>query len=70
MISPHNEPDQLNAALSGLADQSTLVTRIRISHGWVALNLGEIWDYRELLYFLTWREVKGRLLAQTLRRNR
>ena len=28
--------------------------------GLVQLNLGEIWDYRELLYFLVWRDVKVR----------
>jgi lipopolysaccharide transport system permease protein len=27
---------------------------------WVGINLGEIWRYRELLYFLTWRDVKVR----------
>jgi lipopolysaccharide transport system permease protein len=25
--------------------------------GWAALELGELWGYRELLYFLTWRDV-------------
>jgi lipopolysaccharide transport system permease protein len=29
-------------------------------HGWVALNLREHWAYRELLYFLTWRDIKVR----------
>jgi lipopolysaccharide transport system permease protein len=33
---------------------------IRPSHGWVSLKLGEVWEYRELLYFLIWREVKLR----------
>ncbi|MGA2819801.1 MAG: ABC transporter permease [Anaerolineales bacterium] len=28
--------------------------------GWVALRLGELWDYRELLYFLAWRDIKIR----------
>jgi lipopolysaccharide transport system permease protein len=28
--------------------------------GWEALNLREIWEYRELLYFLTWRDIKVR----------
>jgi len=28
--------------------------------GWVALHLRDLWEYRELLYFLTWREVKVR----------
>lgn len=36
------------------------VTRIRPSHGWVSLNLRDLWEYRELLYFLTWRDVKVR----------
>src|SRR6476620_1612068 len=31
---------------------------IEPSRGWLALNLKELWDYRELLYFLTWRDVK------------
>jgi lipopolysaccharide transport system permease protein len=33
--------------------------------GWVSLGLGEIWSYRELLYFLVWRNVKVRY-KQTL----
>ena len=33
---------------------------IRPSHGWLKLNLGELWNYRELLYFLVWRDVKVR----------
>src|ERR671918_381876 len=36
-----------------------LVT-IRPSGAWVALNLRDLWAYRELLYFLTWRDVKVR----------
>lgn len=28
--------------------------------GWVPINLKEVWAYRELLYFLTWREIKVR----------
>lgn len=38
---------------------------IKPSTGWLGLNLPEIWDRRELLYFLTWREVKVRY-KQTL----
>lgn len=33
---------------------------IRPSRGWVALNLRDLWRYRELLYFLTWRDIKVR----------
>lgn len=35
-------------------------TIIKPSTGWVPLRLGELWEYRELLYFLTWRDVKVR----------
>jgi len=34
--------------------------RIEPSRGWVSLKLRELWEYRELLYFLTWRDVKVR----------
>jgi lipopolysaccharide transport system permease protein len=34
--------------------------RIQASRGWVSLKLGELWEYRELLYFLTWRDIKVR----------
>src|SRR5437016_6236442 len=34
--------------------------RIQASQGWVSLKLGELWAYKELLYFLTWRDIKVR----------
>jgi lipopolysaccharide transport system permease protein len=36
------------------------LVRIRPSRKWVKLNLRDLWAYRELLYFLTWRDVKVR----------
>ncbi len=33
---------------------------IRPSQGWMPLKLGELWEYRELLYFLVWRDIKVR----------
>lgn len=48
------------AHLMPLADMETPVTVITPSHGWVALRLGKVWEYRELLYFLTWRDIKVR----------
>ena len=38
---------------------------VRPRAGWVALNLRELWHYRELLYFLVWRNIKVRY-KQTL----
>src|SRR5438105_11493336 len=35
-------------------------TIIEPSPAWVPLRLGEVWRYRELLYFLAWRDVKVR----------
>lgn len=35
-------------------------TRIEPATGWQAVNFGELWRYRELLYFLVWRDVKVR----------
>ncbi len=35
------------------------------SRGWVSLRLAELWEYRELLYFLIWRDIKVRY-KQTL----
>jgi lipopolysaccharide transport system permease protein len=36
------------------------VLRIEPSHGWISLKLHELWEYRELLYFLAWRDIKIR----------
>jgi len=38
---------------------------IRPSRGWSTLNLRELWRYRELIFFLTWRDVMVRY-KQTL----
>ena len=34
------------------------VIDIRPPSGWISLNLAEMWRYRDLLYFLAWRDVK------------
>jgi len=36
------------------------VVVIRPAQGWIPLNLRDLWEYRELLYFLTWRDIKVR----------
>jgi lipopolysaccharide transport system permease protein len=33
---------------------------IKPSRGWVSLKLNDLWEYRELLYFLAWRDIKIR----------
>lgn len=32
---------------------------IEATRGWRSLGLHEVWEYRELLYFMVWRDVKG-----------
>lgn len=41
------------------------VTILRPVRGWAALNLKELWIYRELIYFMTWKDLKVRY-KQTL----
>jgi lipopolysaccharide transport system permease protein len=50
----------VNAAGAGEAAEKLPVLRIEPSKGWVPIKLHELWEYRELLYFLTWRDVKVR----------
>ena len=50
----------MTAAVAPADPHPTEVVRIRASAGWRAVDLAEIWRYRELLYFLTVRDIKLR----------
>jgi len=53
--------NQAGIQKEALRDKTSLsVLRIEPSRGWVSLKLDELWEYRELLYFLTWRDIKVR----------
>lgn len=39
---------------------------IEPARGWAALRLHELWDYRDLLYFMVWRDLKGRYRQMAL----
>jgi lipopolysaccharide transport system permease protein len=54
-----NVPQPSGTAVEQMGD-TLPVLRIERSLGWVSLRLGEVWEYRELLYFLVWRDVKVR----------
>jgi lipopolysaccharide transport system permease protein len=41
-------------------DLTPRILTIKPAHGWISLNLKDLWTYRELLYFLAWRDVKVR----------
>ncbi len=45
---------------TAVRSSSPPVTVIEPSRGWVAIQLVELWRYRELLFFLIWRDVKVR----------
>lgn len=42
------------------ADLVAVETVIQPQRGWRAIDLKKLWQYRELLYFLTWRDIKIR----------
>jgi lipopolysaccharide transport system permease protein len=48
------------ASQTELAHYTPAALVIQPSKGWVSLRLEELWKYRELLYFLTWRDIKVR----------
>lgn len=50
---------------TALQPESPLVV-IRPASRWRALDLGEVWRYRELLYFLVWRDTKVRFKQTAL----
>lgn len=52
--------DTSSMADVSIASSDALYLRIEPSQGWVSLRLSELWEYRELLYFLTWRDIKVR----------
>jgi lipopolysaccharide transport system permease protein len=49
-------------ALSDLSPERSELAHIRIdpSKGWISPGLKDLWQYRELLFFLAWRDIKVR----------
>ena len=47
-------------AMMGATVPNASILRIRPSRGWRHLNLRELWEYRELLFYLSWRDIKVR----------
>jgi lipopolysaccharide transport system permease protein len=60
-VKSESSPDSAPAS----APPETVLVTIEPSKSWVGLQLRELWRYRELLYFLSWRDVKVRY-KQTL----
>src|SRR6266498_3988930 len=50
----------MSSSSSAFQNPQVEITLIGPASGWTSIGLGELWEYRELLYFLTWRDIKVR----------
>jgi lipopolysaccharide transport system permease protein len=58
---PQQEAGQTVPDITASSDEDDLpVTIIERRPGWRFMDLGELWRYRELLFILTWRDIKVR----------
>lgn len=53
------DPAELKLS-SDQSPHSAATLRVEPRRAWTSIDLKELWQYRELLYFLTWRDVKVR----------
>ena len=62
IVQRNNQPGEgSGAGESGVSGESgRLETIIRPEKGWLAIDFAELWRYRELLFFLIWRDIKVR----------
>jgi lipopolysaccharide transport system permease protein len=56
--SPSHDLGTADEQVAGGREPPTI--HIRPGHGWASLDLRELWQYKELLYFLVWRDIKVR----------
>ncbi len=56
MVLPEPRVEEIEAVLPGKYEHIV----IQPPKGWAPLNLSELWKFRELLFFLTWRDIKVR----------
>jgi lipopolysaccharide transport system permease protein len=57
---PARPSSRTNVTAAAFETADVALTIIRPSSGWAPLRLGELWRFRELLYFLVWRDIKVR----------
>jgi len=53
-------PDAQQIAEPLGSERADRIIRIEAKKGWIGLKLKELWEYKELLYFLIWRDVRVR----------
>jgi lipopolysaccharide transport system permease protein len=61
-MNPQSQPDPISSDAGRSADAAAeaAVNVIAPKSGWMPIDFGEMWHYRELLYFLIWRDIKVR----------
>ena len=59
------QPEQTSTT-DAAVDPDVRVIEIEPSRGWAALDLQEVWEYRELVWFLIWRDIKVRYKQASL----
>lgn len=59
-MSTSTSPTESLSRLVPTVEESPVEFELKPPTGWTSLRLKEFWAYRELLYFLTWRDVKVR----------
>ena len=59
------QPEQ-TATTDAAVDPDVRVIEIEPSRGWEALDLRGVWEYRELVWFLIWRDIKVRYKQASL----
>ncbi len=50
----------INSAIQPPANDGAYHTRLEPTTGWALSKLNDLWEFRELLFFLTWRDIKVR----------
>jgi lipopolysaccharide transport system permease protein len=60
LVEEESKPLAVITAPAPVPDSTTLVIRIEAPRAWPSLKLRELWDYRELIYFFVWRDIKVR----------
>ncbi len=55
-----NVAHSVNPHLPSISLPDEPLVTIQPTRSWLPLNFGDLWTYRELLYFLTWRDIKVR----------
>ena len=59
-VAEKSERVDADVGATDAAPRNTRITVLEPKRGWVSLGLRELWERRELFYFLAWRDIKVR----------